>query len=201
MIHSLSHTRFRTAIMMLLAGILVVSCGSYQQASYYDNDGIYGNDNVRVVEKNPRTVTQKKKPDQYSEYFGQMADGYGDILDSEVFTDVDSYSSNIENDSIANEGDIMDYYSQENDYDGYAGWGDNATDVNINIYGGGGYGFNNPWFIGGWNSWGWNNWGWNNWGWNRLGLGQPLSWIWIRLGRILQPLVLSLLWVWIRLWT
>ncbi|MGB5667690.1 MAG: hypothetical protein WBM53_12645, partial [Maribacter sp.] len=170
MIHSQPLLRIRSAVLLAIVGILVFSCGSYQQASYYDNDGIYEEDNVRVVEKAPQQVRQKKENNAYSDYFGQKADEYGEILDSEVFTDIDSYASKVENDSLVNEGDLLDYYNTENDYEGYGGWGDNATDVSINIYGGGGYGFGyyNPWFINSWNYWGYggyyNPWRWNNWG-------------------------------------
>ena len=178
MIHSLPLSRIRTATLLAISGILGVSCGSYQQASYYDNDGIYESENVRVVERAPQQVQKKKEHDPYSDYFGQKADEYGEILDSEVFTDVDSYSSETEYDSIPQKGDLTDYYQPENDYEGYGGWGDNATDVSINIYdngwnnwgygGGFGWGSNNPWL---WNNWGYggyNGWGWNNpWRWNR----------------------------------
>ncbi len=154
MIYSLSLSRIRTATLIAISGILVVSCGSYQQASYYDNDGIYEDDNVRVVERAPQQVKKNKEHDQYSDYFGQKADEYGEILDSEVFTDVDSYSSESEYDSIPQKGELTDYYNSENNYDGYGGWGDNATDVSINIYGGIGYGYASPWFYNSWNYWG-----------------------------------------------
>ena len=61
MIHSQPLIRVRTAVLLSILGILVVSCGSYQQASYYDNDGIYEEDNVRVVEKAPQQVRQKRR--------------------------------------------------------------------------------------------------------------------------------------------
>ena len=150
--------KFSTAAIAAIVGLMVVSCGSYQQASYYDNDGIYADPNDRIVERAPqnsRPVTQQKEKNTYSEYFGRKADQYEEILEGEVFTDIDSYSSEVENDSIA-EDQLTDYYSPDNDYQGYAGWGDNVTDVNINIYESPGFGFYNPWF----NTWGYGNfWG------------------------------------------
>ena len=203
MIHSQSLARIRFVALVIVVGILVVSCGSYQQASYYDNDGIYDDGNVRIVEKTPHRTIQKKKDNQYADYFGQKADEYGEILDSEIFTDIDGYSSEVQNDSIANEDDLTSYYNPNNDYAGYGGWGDNATDVNINIYD---------------NGWGWNNWGVEQpmvmeqlgMGLEQLGMGleqslemEPMElgwilWLWLWLGWILRPLVLPLLRI--RLW-
>ncbi|MDE3741738.1 hypothetical protein [Maribacter polysaccharolyticus] len=189
MIYAQPFSKIRTGSLFVLLGILAVSCGSYQQASYYDNDGIYESDNVRVVERAPQQVEQEKSTDPYQDYFGQKADEYGEILDSEVFTDIDGYSSESAYDSIPQSEDLTDYYQPENDYVGYGGWGDNSTDVSINIYGnnwgyGGyyGWGFNDPWL---WNNWGYggyygyygwggyyNPWAWNYWGWGgRFGYG------------------------------
>ncbi|NNK75010.1 MAG: hypothetical protein HKP42_03000, partial [Maribacter sp.] len=159
MINSLPLPRIRIATLVALSGFLGVSCGSYQQASYYDNDGIYESESVRVVEKAPQQVRKNKEYDQYSEYFGQKADEYEGILESEVFTDVDSYSSKNGNDSIPQKGDLTDYYNSENDYSGYGGWGDNATSVSVNIYGGAGFGYASPWFYGGY-GWGGYGYGW-----------------------------------------
>ena len=174
MIQSLHLQKLRTAILYTAVGLLAVSCGSYQQASYYDNDGIYGSDTRVSVERNPQRVAQQqqtKSDDAYTNYFGQKADEVGEILDSEIFTDVDSYSSDIANDSI-NETQLTDYYDNGNDYLGNGGWGENPTNVSINIYDNG-----------------WNNWGW---GWLRLRLGQFLLGLeqlglgWQRLG--LEPI-------------
>ena len=180
MIQSLHFKNIRTAALLAVVGLLVVSCGSYQSASYYDNDGIYSNGQQVSVEKSTKQVQQpkqKKGDNTYAQYFGQKADEYQDILESEIFTDIDSYSSDVENDSIT-ETDLTDYYNPENDYAGYGGWGDNPSSVSINIYnsgfnnwGGYNYGWANPF-------WGWNNWGYGGygghygyggygWGWNR----------------------------------
>jgi len=196
MIQSLHLQKIRTAALFAVVGLLVVSCGSYQQASYYDTDGIYGANEPRVtVERAPRQtpqVKQKKGDNTYTDYFGQKADQYGEILEGEIFTDVDSYSSGVENDSIS-EVDLTEYYTSDNDYAGNGGWGDNPTSVNINIYDNGwnnwgwggagfGWGWNDPWL---WNGgWGWNNWGyggygwgWNRWNrWNRWGWGGWNNW-------------------------
>lgn len=173
MIYSLPHNRLRNITMLVTLGLIIASCGSYQQSSYYDNDGIYSNNTPTTVERRPEQRNyQQNNPetDTYSDYFGEKANQYDEILDSEIFTDVDSYSSNTVNDSVP-QGQLTDYYSSENDYQGYGGWGDNNSNVSINIYDNG---WNN-WGYGGligWANpvWGWNNWGygWNNpWRWNR----------------------------------
>ena len=46
-----------------LISILVTSCGSYQNSSYYDSDGIYGN-SAREV--------QSRSSKQYQEYFSSL---------------------------------------------------------------------------------------------------------------------------------
>src|SRR5690606_39132824 len=120
----------------------------------------------------------------YEEYFGQRADQIGDILDNEVFTDIDGYTSQNPNDSIPY-GEQADYMAQNNNYIGNPGWGDNPTSLSINVYdnswgygglyGFGGlhaYGWGYPYWGYGWNypHYGW-GWGWNNpWRYNRWGL-------------------------------
>jgi len=114
-------------------GSFLVSCGSYQQASYYDNDGIYAEDEKRVVVQRPaaQAETAEKEADGiYEDYFGQRADQIDEIMDSEVFTDVDEYYSDVEQDSIFPE---ASYGELANDYSGFGGWGDNATSVELNI--------------------------------------------------------------------
>ncbi|MEO0901528.1 MAG: hypothetical protein AAFY00_05730 [Bacteroidota bacterium] len=69
--------------------LILSSCGSYQQASYYEDDGIYssGNEVVRVEKKSPQAVrTENKESDIYGDYFGQKADEFGEILDDEIFS-------------------------------------------------------------------------------------------------------------------
>lgn len=128
--------------------LLLTSCGSFQGASYYDNDGIYSSSTLsdnsyeRPVKDDNRSI--------YRDYFNYKAQEYEAIAnenDSLYFTDIDNYSGT---------GDYDPNY--ESDYNSYAGWGDNTTDFSINIY-------NNNW---GWNRWyrGYNYWNSGWWGWN-----------------------------------
>jgi hypothetical protein len=106
---------------------LTASCGSYQNSSYYDTDGIYGNTYSRNIETN----TQNNQ-NQYKEYFGSLRD---DNQTPEVFTDIDNYND----------------YNLDNDQENYPGWGSNPQGVSINVYDTG-WAMNN-WYG---NNWGWN---------------------------------------------
>lgn len=168
---SLPRTTFKLFSLLFIT-ILFASCGSYQQASYYEDDGIYsGRDAVTTVEKkSPEAVRiENKESDIYRDYFGQKAEEFGEILEDEIFTDVDSYySGGVENDSIPL-GAQTDYFADNNTYQGNPAWGDNPTNLTINVYDnwgwgglGWGWGWNDPWL---WNGWGWGGYGWG-WGWN-----------------------------------
>jgi len=191
MIKSRSQNKIKTFGIPIGAAFLLASCGTYQQASYYD-DGIYssGDEVVRVEKRNVDGVrAQQQETNQYEEYFGQRADQISEILDDEVFTDVDGYSSQDPNDSIPY-GEQTDYMAYNNNYSGNPGWGDNPTSLSINVYDngwgwngiygyGGLYGWANPYWGHGWNypyygwGWGWNNpWRYNRWGWS----GHYASW-------------------------
>src|SRR6056297_1310084 len=180
MIYPLPLNKLRTIGLLSIIAMVGASCGSYQPASYYDNDGIYSDDAPRTVERRPAQRPQQQYGTQpesntYTDYFGQKAEQYDEILDSEIFTDVDSYASKPIDDQI-NQDQLTDYYNNPNDYEGYGGWGDNATNININFQNNGwGMGIYDPWVWNGGFGWGggfgWNRW--NNWGW-----GGGLGWGW-----------------------
>lgn len=144
-----------------LLGLLVASCGSYQNTSYNDNDGIYSDGQRRTS-----TVAQQNPSNQYQQYFGSLQKDN----DVEIFTDVDNYKT--ADDSTA-QADARGYDS------GYSGWGSNADNVTVNVYGSNwGYSPWNNWYAPyygyGYGGWGWGytgwygpsiaiGWGWNNW--------------------------------------
>ena len=71
--------------LFLFAGILssvFISCGTYQNSSYQDRDGIYSN---TQRPKSERSSTDNNST--YKNYFDSKQD-------SELFVDVDNYSSN-----------------------------------------------------------------------------------------------------------
>lgn len=107
-------------IVALCASFLFASCGSYQYVGY-ENDGIY-NDDV-VYQETPNSVTtDANSSSYYKSYFDEKASEL-DTPENEIFTDVDSYQSN-----YTEEG-----YVEDNNM-AYAGWGQNGSEVQINVY-------------------------------------------------------------------
>jgi uncharacterized membrane protein YgcG len=150
--------------------LFVISCGSYQNSSFYDNDGIYGS-SERPNNPTNQYQEQNATGNQYANQFRNMQNDFG------YFTDVDNYTS--ENDSV-----VTVYNRNYNDNtDNYAGWGKNSSNVTINYYDNWGW---NGWYGAGWGlGWGtsWNSWnspwGWNGWygaGWGWTGPGWGLGW-------------------------
>ena len=152
-------TKRNLFLLIPLFAILLASCGSYEQASYYDNDGIY--------QRNSSPYTKKKKQEreirdddaiQYENYFAQKAREYEQILneDGTIFTDIDSYASAEVSDSL----DIVSEYINEYE-SGNPGWGENPEGIVLNVY-------NNPGFGFGFGGFGFNRFGF---GFNRFGFG------------------------------
>jgi hypothetical protein len=136
---------------LFVSTITLVSCGSYQNSSYYDNDGIYGPDNSETT----RRTTQNNRNTSsnsyiYEQQFKSMKEDFGP---SNVLVDVDTYKSNPDT-----------VYVQDNSTR-YGGWGENQTNNNTII-------INDNW---GWNNWGMNGWGWNGWYGNNWGMN---GWGW-----------------------
>ena len=71
--------------------LFAVSCGSYQNSSFYDNDGIYGS-SEKPNNTNIQYQEQNASGNQYANQFRDMQNDFG------YFTDVDNYTS--ENDSV-----------------------------------------------------------------------------------------------------
>lgn len=142
---------------LILVGISVISCGSFKNSSYEDNDGIYSSTSKRETELNREE--QSVNANSNIEYAQKFKDLQRNFEESVYFTDVNNYVS--ENDTVVTVAR------------NYADWGSNTTELSINYHN---YGWNNwgwnGWYNPMWNNWGWNNWygyGWNNWygyGWN-----------------------------------
>ena len=80
----------------LLSFALLISCGSFQSASYFETDGIY------VSKKsNSQVASQEVTQDTYySQYFQDVADGYiPETTQETYFTDTDAYTSSGQNQS------------------------------------------------------------------------------------------------------
>lgn len=125
---------------------LLVSCGSYY--AYY-SDGIYGEapavQYLEVVEHYPtppRQQTTVVRSNRYSDFFRDKAQQYNNPEESFThFTDVDGYAS-------------KSYTAPEQQ--SYAGWGNNPSQVVVNVYDNDYY-WRNPYY--GYNSyWGYGAW-------------------------------------------
>lgn len=147
----------------LTAVLALVSCGSYQYPGY-EADGIYGESRPGIWEEQQQEVTEVRPNGDNSYYknlFAQQSQMVGEVLESDVFTDIDSYSSNDGYDNYSEVGGDVAYVG------GNAPWGDDPDTYTVNIFNNGfyggfyspwragfvygyGYGFGNPFFGGGW---------------------------------------------------
>ncbi|MDC7999406.1 hypothetical protein [Gilvibacter sediminis] len=172
-----------------LFGLLLTSCGTYQNASYSE-DGIYSTGTMGVPSDNTGTQTaaanQNANSNYYKQYFGTKSAQISNISDqADIFTDIDSYTSA---ETVDDNGLIV----IEDDQESFGPWGTNATDVTVNVYDNGwgawgGFGFGAGWGWGpgfnrlGWGP-GWGGWGgWGAWGWNYgfnpgIGFGWGPAW-------------------------
>ena len=151
---------------LLIANLVLVSCGTYQNTSY--NDGIYDDDEVTVTKNKKVLIVDEKEYDEYEEnYFLKKLDSLNNIGNNDVFTNVDDYNTV---DTI--------YIDEENidenvSYNPNQPWGqgeNNQAVVNVNL-------INSPYWIrdygyanygyGFYDTWGYRNWrnrgfyGWN----------------------------------------
>jgi len=137
---------------------VATSCGSYQNKSYYDNDGIYSNAEKKIAE-----TVKPAEESKYKDYFYNMQ---RNGTDPEVLTNVDSYSSI--KDTVSNNN-----VNNDSSNSSYSGWGSAANDtVTINIYGNN-WGYNNYW--GHPNYWYGPSWNWG-WGYNNYWYGGYYGW-------------------------
>jgi hypothetical protein len=113
--------------------LFLSSCGSYQNSSYYDTDGIYGTTEAGMRKR----AIEQESATAYENYFSALQDTKDT---TSVFTDVASYNS----------------YSNTNDQGNptsYPSWGSNSQNININYYPnnlGWSFGFGHPFLNYGW---------------------------------------------------
>lgn len=141
----------RNKIYLLFMPVVVfalASCGSYQYSGY-EADGIYGESRPGIWEQKERQTTEVKPNNNTSYYknlFAQQSEMVGEVLESDVFTDVDSYTSNDGYENYNETGGDIAYVG------GNAPWGEDPDSYTINIYNNGFHGgFYSPWRYGyGW---------------------------------------------------
>lgn len=149
--------QLRNKVALLLSGVtsvLLMSCVSYQAATY-DDDGIYSSESPVVVSKDVAVKNIPSNTKYYEDYFGRTVTDYGEIVENEVFTDVDSYSSQ----------DVSEQ-DAEPTVESYAAWEDANDNVTINVYNSNPYNsFYRPYNY--WNNYYYNDWAFcgPSWGW------------------------------------
>ena len=131
--------RNRLKLLILPAIILSLgACSSYQYSGY-ETDGIYGESRPGIWEQAENEQTQVKPNNEnnyYKNMFAQQSEMVGELLESDVFTDVDSYSSNDGYDNYSEVGGDVAYVG------GNAPWGNDPDTYTVNIINHGpGYGF------------------------------------------------------------
>lgn len=148
--------QFRNKVALLFSGaigVLLVSCSGYQTATY-DDDGIYNWETPVVVTKDVAVKETSANSKYYEEYFGRTVTDYGEIVEDDVFTDVDSYSSQ----------DVVEQ-DTENAKESYAAWEDAGDNVTINVYNTRPYYYSYYRPYGYWNNYYYNDWALCNWSW------------------------------------
>ncbi|WPO79024.1 hypothetical protein [Flavobacterium sp. KACC 22761] len=143
-----------------LLSFLLASCGSYQNTSYYDNDGVYGKSTNTYAQTTTTGVNN-----QYKDYFKSLQD---ENQPTEIFTDVDNYGNYAVNDSTQTASVA------------YPAWGSGTTETSVTYYSsptwsfGIGFGWGYPYYGYGWGypyygwgyypGWGYPGWGYPGWG-------------------------------------
>ena len=138
-------------ILVPLSLFLLASCGSYQYSGY-ETDGIYSDSRPGIWEEQRATEVKPNSGNSYyKNLFAQQSEMVGEILESDVFTDVDSYSSNDGYEDYSEIGGDVAYVG------GNAPWGNDPDTYTVNFYNNGfgfgygygfGYGFGYPGYYG-----------------------------------------------------
>jgi hypothetical protein len=89
-----SLAKIKKIFLGLLSFVLLVSCGSFQSASYFETDGIY----VSLKSNSQESSQEVTQDTYYSQYFHDVADGYiPETTQETYFTDTDAYTSSGQN--------------------------------------------------------------------------------------------------------
>ena len=88
--NTLKLSEIKNLFLGLLSVILLIGCGSFQSASYFETDGIY----VSKKSNSQESSKEVTKDTYYSQYFQDVADGYiPETTQETYFTDTDAYTS------------------------------------------------------------------------------------------------------------
>lgn len=147
---------FKKATLYSLVGflsVLVTSCGTYQNSSYYDTDGIYGNS-----PNEPQIVSSN----QYKNYFKSLQENNEVVNDSVIKLPSQGYT----------ETNVVNVYNDPWNMSFGMGWGMGIGWGYPGWGWGGAFGWGDPFFGFGWGYPGW-GWGYPGWGWGNPGWGYP----------------------------
>ena len=150
-----------------VTSVFLIGCSSTQNV--YDEDGIYSSSQTDVSTNSEQEITNGANTQVYKNYFEKGAQELSELeQDGAVFTDIDSYSSEAGSE-IYVEGTSFETNT------GYAAWGDEPQDVEVNIYNNGpfwggngfgyggfagyGYGWGGGFYGNGWGRGFWSPWG------------------------------------------
>ena len=117
----------KTYLVLLISFLLLslTSCGTYRTTTT-DTDGIYASDDVVAVKE---VTNPDSKSSKYEKYFKNKANEL-QIEEDEIFTDVDTYSSNTDEEELEREADDFEYSNNA--------WED-TDEMVVNVYNFGGY--------------------------------------------------------------
>lgn len=127
-------------IMAAVAVLFMGSCTVYKYVDAPREDGIYSPNREYRGQANNYSETNS----YYKQYFQSKQGTYSEILDEEesaIFTDIDAYNTR---EYIGEDGYV--YSERVSQEEAYGGWGTNATNVSVNIYGGGYGAYYNPFY-------------------------------------------------------
>jgi hypothetical protein len=107
--------------------LLLNACGSYPQTTFEDSNTSYNTQNTTQSQEVAKV--QPTSYNYYKQYFNSKIEAYGALEQSNVFTDIDAYTTT---GSIDKDGYIIEQQTKEEDE--YGAWGENSKDITINIY-------------------------------------------------------------------
>lgn len=150
-------------MMVAVAALFMGSCTVYKYVDAPSEDGIYSS----TREYRGQADNYSESNNYYRQYFQSKQGSYSEILgdqeESAIFTDIEAYNTR---DYVGEDGYVYTERvpAQEEQY---GGWGNNATTVSINLYGGGHGGYYDPFYY---NSF------YGNWGYPYYGYGHYPRW-------------------------
>lgn len=154
-------------LFLLIAHLVLVSCGTYQNTSY--DDGIYDNDLTDV--KNKKVIIVDKNDGYEENYFLTKYNSLNNLSSSDVFTEVENYNTV---DTIYVDEEVADNTLNYNQNQPWGQGENNEVVVSVNL-------MSNPYWNTNFGYGFYDTWGYRNWrnrgfyGWNQNPYWQPFN--------------------------